>query len=135
VAARHGRFASLSIAATVIQGYLDNAALNVTADTADTTAFGDTWKEAIVGLLGGTISGSGQYDPTTSTGPQAVLWTAFTGGAPVAVVYYPGGNVSNQRSYSFSAILTNMVETSVVSDKVTFTFDMLITGAVTPATI
>lgn len=133
MAARHGRYASLSIAATVIQGYLDSAALNVTVDTADTTAFGDTWKEAIPGLQGATLSGSGQWDPTTSTGPLAVLWAAV--GSSVAVIYYPGGNTSGQRSYTFNAILTSLSEPATVGDKVTFSFDMLVTGAVTPATI
>lgn len=135
MAFRHGKSASLSVAGTVIQAYLDSAALNVTNETADTTAFGSTWTSAIAGLLGGTLSGSGFYDPTTSTGPQAVLWSAFTGGASVAVVYYPGGNTSNQRSYSFSAFVTSMEESATATDKVTFSFEMLVTGAVTPATI
>jgi hypothetical protein len=135
MAFRHGKTASLSVAGTVLQAYLDSAALNVTNETADTTAFGSTWTSAIAGLLGGTLSGSGFYDPTTSTGPQAVLWTAFTGGATVAFIYYPGGNTTNQRSYSFSGLVTSMEESATVSDKVTFSFEVLVSGAVTPATI
>ncbi len=135
MAFRHGKSASLSVAATVLQAYLDNAALNVTNSTADTTTFGSTWTTAIAGLLGGTLSGSGFYDPTASTGPQEVLWTAFTGGAAVAFIYYPGGNTSGQRSYSFNGIVTSMSEQATATDKVTFTFDVLVTGAVTPATI
>ena len=135
MAFRHGRTASLSIGGTVIQTYLDSAALNVTGDTADTTTFGSTWKSAIAGLLGATLSGSGSMDPAASTGPMAVLWAALTGLVPVACVYYPGGNVSNQRSYTFSALITSVSEPATVGDRVTFSFDALVTGAVTPAVI
>ena len=135
MAFRHGKTASLSVAATILQAYLDSAALNVTNETADTTAFGSTWTSAIPGLLGATLSGSGFYDPTASTGPQEVLWTAFTGGASVAFIYYPGGNTSGQRSYSFSGIVTSMEEAASATDKVTFSFEVLVTGAVSPATI
>ena len=135
MAFRAGRLASLSIGGTVIQAYLDNAALNVTGDTSDTTVFGNTWKTAIAGLLGATISGSGFYDPTASTGPQAVLWAALTGLVPVAAVYYPGGNTSGQRSYTCSVLVTSLPETAAIGAAVTFSFDLLVTGAVTPAVI
>lgn len=135
MAFRHSRLASLSIGGTVIQAYLDSSALNVSGDTSDTTAFGSTWKSSIAGLLGATLNGSGFYDPTTSTGPMAVLWAALTGLVPVAVVYYPGGNTTSQRSYSFNALIKNIVESSAVADTVKFTFDVEVTGAVTPATI
>lgn len=135
VAFRHAKSASLSVGGTVIQAYLDSAALNVTQDTADTSAFGSTWKSSLPGLLGATISGSGFYDPTTSTGPMAVLWSAMTGGAAVACIYYPGGNTSGQRSYSCNAIIKNLSEPAQVGDVVKFSFDFEVTGAVTPATI
>ena len=135
MAFRAGRLASLSVGGTVIQAYLDNAALNVTGGTSDTSMFGSTWTSAIAALLGGTISGSGGYDPTASTGPQAVLWAALTGLVPVAVVYYPGGNTTGQRSYTFNALVTSFSETAAIADKVAFSFDLLVTGAITPATI
>jgi len=135
MAFRHGRLASLSVGGTVIQTYLNNEALNVTGETADTTTFGSTWRSAIAGLLGGTVSGAGLYDPTATTGPMAVLWSALTGLVPVAMLYYPGGNVSGQRLYTFSALVTTINETSAVADAVQFTFDMLVTGAVTPSVI
>lgn len=135
MAFRHGRLASLSVGGTVIQAYLDSAALNVTGDTADTTTLGATWKTAIAGLLGATLSGSGSYDPTTSTGPIAVLWAAVEGLAPVACVYYPGGNTSGQMSFTFNAIITSLPITATVGDRVTFSFDMLVTGSVVDAVI
>lgn len=132
---RHGKTASLSIAGTVIQGYLDNAALNRTRDTSDTTVFGLSDKTALAGLKGANLTGSGNYDPTTSTGPMAVLEAAYATDTPVAVIYYPGGNTSGQYSYSFNAILTSLGVPAQVADKVTFSFDFLVTGAVTPAVI
>lgn len=135
MAFRHGSKASLSVAGTVIQAYLDSVALNTTQETSDTTTLGSTWRTALPGLLGATIPGSGFYDPTASTGPMAVLWSAMTGAAAVACIYYPGGNTAGQRSYSCNAIITNLQEQGAVADAVKFTFDFLVTGAVTPATI
>ncbi len=135
MAFRHGRLASLSVGGTVIQAYLDTEALNVTGETADTTTFGSTWRSSIAGLLGGTVSGGGLYDPTATTGPMAVLWAALTGLVPVTVLYYPGGNVSGQRLYTFTALMTSVNETSAVADAVRFTFDMQITASVVPTVI
>lgn len=135
MAFKHAKAASLSVNGTVIQAYLDSAALNVTQDTSDTTAFGSTWKSSLPGLLGATIAGSGFWDPTTSTGPLAVLWAVVTGGAAVACVYYPAGNSSGNRSYSCNAIIKNLSEPAQVTDVAKFTFDFEVTGAVTPATI
>jgi hypothetical protein len=135
MAARHGKTASLSIAGTVIQGYLDNLALNRTRDTSDTTAFGLSDKTAIAGLKGATLAGAGNYDPTVSTGVMVILEAAYATDTPVAVIYYPGGNTSGQYSYTFSAILTTLNVPAAVADKVTVSFDLLVTGAVSPAVI
>ena len=135
MAFRAGRLASLSISGTIIQSYLDNTALNMTGDTSDTTVFGSTWKTAIAGLLGATLNGGGGYDPTATTGPLAVLEAALTGLVPVSCIYYPGGNTTGQRSYTFSALMTSIGIPVNVGDKVLFSFDMLVTGSVTPAVI
>jgi hypothetical protein len=64
-----------------------------------------------------------------------VLETALTAAVTTACIYYPGGNVTGQRSHTFSGIVTEYNETSVTSDKVTFSATILVTGAVTTATI
>lgn len=135
MAFKHGSAAAISVSANLLTAYCDNISLTRDRDTAETTVFGIADKTHIQGLLSGSLSVSGNYDPTASTGPAAVLETALTGAAAVACIYYPGGNSSGQRSHSFSGIVTNYAETSGVGDKVTFSASILVTGAVTTATI
>lgn len=135
MAFRHGSKAAISVNANLLSAYCDNLSLGRDIDTAETTTFGLTDKTHIAGLLSGSLSLSGNYDPTTTTGPAAVLEGCLTGAVPVTCIYYPGGNVAGQRSHTFSGIVTNYSETSTVSDKVTFSSSILVTGAVTTATI
>jgi hypothetical protein len=135
VAFRHGSNAAISVSANLLTAYCDNVSLQRTRDTAETTPFGVSDKTHIQGLLSGSLSVSGNYDPTITVGPAAVLEGALTGAAAVACIYYPGGNTTGQRSHTFSGIVTEYNETSVTSDKVTFSATILVTGAVTTATI
>ncbi len=135
MAFKHGKDAAISVNGTLISVYTDSTGLSRDRDTAETTTFGVNDKTHIPGLMGGSLSISGNYDPTASVGQAAVLEGAFTGGVAVTCIYYPGGNSSGQRSHTFSGIVTNYSETSSVSDKVTFSSSILVTGAVTTATI
>ena len=73
-------------------------------------------------------------DAAGGDGPLAVLWSAFTGGVPVALVYKPGGTLSGQRTYTFNANITSLAEPAEVGGLVTFSSDWETTGAVTPTT-
>lgn len=134
MAARHGKFAQISVAGTALDSFCDNLELSIDGETADTTGFGSTWHSSIAGLLGASGSLSGAYDPTASTGPAAVLVTAITGGASVAFVHKPGGTASGQRTNSFNGFVTNYTETSAVAERVNFSASFIVTGAVTPTT-
>ncbi len=112
-----------------ISTFCDTISLPVNVDTADTSTFQSSWKSAVVGLAGGTITFSGDYDPTATTGPCSALTAVITGGVAVAVVYKPGGVASGQRSHTFNAILTSYNEDTTVNDKVTFSCSMLMTGS------
>lgn len=135
MAFRHGKNAAISVDAKLLSAFCDNAEFGVEAALADVTTFGSTWTSAIKGLLSGTLTLSGSYDPTATTGPSAVLWAAMTADTASAVIYYPGGNTTGQRSYTFSAFISNYKESAAVADKVTFSADFTITGAVVGAVI
>lgn len=134
MAFRHGKNAQITVNAVDLSTFCDALDLNIEVDTADTTAFGSTWKSALAGTAGATLELSGMYDPTASTGPASALFACITGGVPVAVVHKPGGTLSGQRTNSFNAIVTSYAESSPVGDKVTFKSSLLVTGAVTPTT-
>lgn len=131
---RAGRLAEVSIAGTDLSAYSDSCDLGIDIDVLDTTTFGNTWKTAIAGLIGGSFSMGGNYDPTATVGPQAVLWGVILGLVPVAVVFKPGGTATGQRTNSFSALITSYSESSTPDDKVVWSADYQITGAVTPTT-
>lgn len=134
MAFRHGKNAQISVNAVDLSSFCNNLDLSIDVDTADTTTFGSTWKSAVVGLPGAKLDLTGDFDPTTTTGPASALFTVITGGAAVAVVHKPGGTLTGQRTNSFNAILTSYSESSPVGGVVTFKASMLVTGAVTPTT-
>ena len=78
----------------------------------------------------GTLELAGDYDPTATTGPQAVLFPLL-GAAAFAVVVEPGGNLTGQVRRSFNALLTSYKESDKVADKVTFSATLLVTDAIT----
>lgn len=132
MAFRHGSKAEVVINSVDLSAYCDSLSLDVSVDTSDVTAFGSTWRSHIAGLAGATMSLSGSYDPTATTGPAAALFACISGGVPVTVVDKPGGTLTGQRTNTFSAIVTSYGEASSMDDKITFSAELLVTGAVYP---
>jgi predicted secreted protein len=99
-----------------------------TIETAETTAFGATSKSYIVGLRDATISVSGLWDATVDgyiigTEPATRTW-----------IFGPAGTTSSNVKYTGEAILTNYAVSAPVSDVVTFSLDLQVTGNVTRTT-
>lgn len=125
----HGKDATLSVDGSDISAYTDNVSFSRDLDTAEVTAFGDDDKEFLGGLRGATLTASGSYDNTSSTGSDAVLHGAFDG-ATVAWSYSPdGGTVT----YSGNAFVTSYQVSAPVSDKVSWSASLTISGSVTRA--
>ena len=137
MAFRHGSKAQITINSVDLSTFSDNLSLDISPETADVSAFGSTWRSPIPGLIGATLSVSGSYDPTETSGPADAIFDAITAqnsAGYVAVVDKPGGTASGQRTNSFNAIVSGYNETSVVDDKVTWSAELTVTGAVTPVT-
>jgi hypothetical protein len=134
MAFRHGSKAAVTVDGTNLSAYCDSVELSIDVDTAETSAFGATWKTSVAGLAGAQLELSGNYDPTASTGPVAVL-TGLIGQDAFPVEYFPGGNVSGQVKHAFNALLTSYAESSPVGDKVTFSASLIVDGAVTTTTV
>jgi hypothetical protein len=134
MAFRHGRFAEITVNTKDLSTFCNSADLSIDVDTADTTTFTATWKTALTGVAGGKIDLKGEYDPTATTGPAAVL-TALIGADPFEVTVYPGGNSAGQLSRTFDAILTSYQESSPVGGTVTFSAGLMVTGAVSFDTV
>lgn len=134
MAFKHGKSAALTVNSVALGTFCDNISISHDVDTAETSTFGVNDKTFLAGLIGHTLSVSGNYDPTVTTGPGAVF-EGLLGAAAVTVVYEPGGNTTGQRRHTFSAIVTNYTETAAVSDVVKFSAELLVSGASTNITI
>lgn len=125
----HGKLGEFTFNSVNLSTFCDNLEIGIEVDTAETTTFGDSWKEFIAGLAGATISVSGSWDPTTTTGPASAI-TATLGSTPKTFIAEPGGAAVTQHRTG-SAICTSYTETADVGDRVTFDAEFLVTGAVT----
>jgi hypothetical protein len=135
MAFRHGRNAALWVGTNDLSAYLDQGDKSTDVDTAETTTFGKGWKTYLAGLIGTTVSMSGSYDGTATTGPAAVIETCIANGTAWPIKFFPGGSASGQRQHSFNALFTNYSEASPVGDKVTFSAALLADGTVTSTTL
>jgi hypothetical protein len=122
MAFRHGKNAALTINTKDLSTFMDNLDIAFDLDTADTTAFGATWKSSIAGVPSGKVDFSGYYDPTATTGPGAVLFPLVTAGTAVTALVYPGGTASGQTLYTITTgcIVTSYSESSAVGGVVAF---------------
>lgn len=126
----HGSKSNFQINTKDISTYVDNVDFTNTVDTAETSTFGSVAKSYIGGLSDGTFSIGGKWDPTATTGPDAVL-DGLVGAAASAFIYGPQGTTTGFVKYSGNAILTQYKVTSPIGGVVTFTADFQITGAIT----
>lgn len=117
-----------------ITAHLDSVDFPQTVDTAESSTFGDTAKEYFVGLKDATISISGKWDNTTTTGPDAVLGTQPSAGASRTFEYGPEGGTTGKIKYSGECHLTSYQITGSIGDMVTFSAEFQVTGAVTRGT-
>lgn len=135
MAAKHGRAAQVYVGSNELSAFCDQLDLSIDVDTGETTTFGSGWKNYLAGLVGSTLSLSGKYDGTSSTGPAAIILACITGGTAWSWKHFPGGSATGQRQNSFSGLVTNYSESSPVADIVTFSAEVMVTGTVTSTTL
>lgn len=76
MAFKPGNVAKVALGSAVVKGMVDWSMDGVSVELLDTTAFGDTAKKFMTGLLDyGTVSFNGHYDPADVTG-QTILQSA-----------------------------------------------------------
>jgi len=117
-----------------LTAYVDSIDLNQTVDTAETTTMGSEVKTYLSGQSDGTVSISGKWDSTASTGPDAVLAGLIGLEATSTFEIGPEGSTTGKVKYTGECFLTSYVVSAPVGDVVTFTADFQITGAITKTT-
>jgi hypothetical protein len=131
MAFKHGSDSTFSVddsgtTARAITG-VDNVSFTQNGEPAEITSLGDNSKGFIAGLKDSSLSISGAWDVTSTTGNDVVL-SGIVGGAAGTVSYSPDGGTT---TYSAEAFCTSYEMSSPVADKVSFSADFQVTGNVT----
>jgi predicted secreted protein len=126
MAAIAGKGGSAKVGANTIAS-INNWSLDVTMNTAETTALGDSVKSHIATIYEWSGQLEGAFRVHDDTNGQTALQTAFLAGTPVTLNLYV--NASNY--YSGSAIITSMPVKVAVEDKVGISFAFQGSGALT----
>lgn len=130
----HGKGAVFTIDSDELTTYLTDASLSNSVDVAETTTFGSEAKTYVSGQSDATISISGRYDSTASTGPDAVLNGLIGGETAVAFELGPEGSSTGKVKYTGNCFLTSYEVTAPVGDVVAFTASFQCSGAITKGT-
>ena len=108
---------------------VDSVTWTINGEPAEVTALGDASKAFIAGLKDSSVSISGSWDVTATTGNDVVLG-GVVGGSAGTLVYSPDGGTT---TYTAEALCTSYEMSSPVADKVAFSADFQVTGNVTRA--
>lgn len=135
MAFREGRNAALTAGGTALTSYIDSMQPSRSWDLAETTTFGNVGKTRIATLQDFSLSLGGHWDPTTSTGPDALMSAIYNAGTAITWVAYPGGTASGQVSYTFSGLLESYDIDSSVGDDVKWSASIQASGTATRAGI
>lgn len=127
----HGKNTVVKVGASDLSAWTDSSELNRTADSHDTTTYGNDSHRKSGGLLDGKFTMSGTYDNTELTGPSAVLKPLL--GTTPAVVRQTEGTGSGKPQDSFNALMTSYVETNPTADMVKWSAEFEIDGDVDTA--
>ena len=112
---------------TDISAYCDSVDFPQSVETAETTTFGDSNKDYIVGLKDSTISFSGKWDSVL----DGVLAPVLGHPATISFQYGPAGSTVTNVKYTGECFVTSYQVTGAVGDVVTFSAEAQVTGAVT----
>lgn len=132
MAKKHGKDTVVKIGASDISAFCNASEITKSADTHDTTTYGNSAHRYNGGLLDNKFTCSGLYDNTAVTGPRAVLNGIV--GTTVAVTRQPEGTGTGRPQDAFNAILNQYVETNPVADMVSWSAEFTIDGDVTSTT-
>ena len=113
-----------------LSAYITSSDFEITAETAETTAYGKSAKTFIVGLKDGKVSFNGNWDVTATTGPDAVL-SGLIGVGPLTVDWRPAGSASTNVKYTGEAICTSYKASAPVGGIVTFSASFQFSDTVT----
>ena len=117
----HGKNVNVFVNEFDFSTYFTDVSASTSVDTAETSAFGTSAKSYIVGHRDGTISLSGMFEGTASTGTDAFFATALGSATKNKIIVAPQGNsvaagaimlVADDTSYEVSSAIADIVQAS-----------------------
>ena len=131
MAKSHGKKTVIKVEANDISTYVNASELTRTADSHDTTTYGNDAHRKEGGLLDGGFKMSGFYDNTAVTGPRIVLEPLI--GTTATITRQTEGTGVGKPQDLFEAVLTSYVESNPTADMVTWASEWEIDGDVNSA--
>lgn len=130
MAARKGRGnTTVSFNSTALTNFCNSAELAMTVDRLESTHFGSTAAESIAGDSSYSIKLEGDWDTALDTvlGPEAIT----TGTKRTAVIAFVGSTTTATYTWTSNAEIQDYTISSGVSDKITFSATLVLSGAPT----
>jgi hypothetical protein len=115
---------------TDLSAYLNSTGLDRTADQAETSTLGSTYKSFVAGLIDGKFSLAGLFDTTV----DAVLDALFVAGTSSDFTYRPQGTGGGLVQLDGHVILTSYSLSAGLDGPSAFTAEFQVDGAVTRTT-
>jgi hypothetical protein len=103
-------------------------------DMAETSVFGNTYKTYIQGLGDASLSISGRWDPTATTGPDAVLSGLIGAATASDFSYGPAGDGSGAIEFTGSVYLTSYEISASINDVISFSAQFQMASQITRGT-
>jgi len=113
----HGKNADLKLSGSALEADGNNVTLDISVDTAEVTAFGDTYKDYLEGVAEWSITAEFFFDGANAKAADVAF--DMIGSGKKAVIFYPGGSSATNIYYSGSAIVTRKNITAPVGGAVT----------------
>ncbi len=120
----HGTKATLSVASTALEGYVETTEMNLQRELAELRHLGGTAVGRLAGLRNCTFTAEGDYDSTI----DAALYTAWSGAAAVAVAFKPAG--TGGATYSMNAWIESYTVRAAANAAVRFTINLSSDGTI-----
>jgi len=118
-----------------LSAFVTDCSLDLQQAVADATAKGSAAQVHTVGHYGGTMSVSGRYDDTATTGPDVVMRGLVTAGASTdCTIEWGGGGVGTDET-TFSVTITGFTRSSPLAGTIDWSATGTINGAVTETDI
>lgn len=118
----HGKNAAVLHGAYNLSAYLNDGSVSQDAETAETTAFGNSAKTYISGLKDATVSASGMFDGSANA-VDVVLQATLGSDTLAPVLFAPEGLTTGNRCYILQAKTTSYEVSSPVGDVVAVSYD------------